>query len=133
MKRIQFLGLTCLLFLWGIGCLGQEKANYKAAERYLVSNAGKLVYSRDVKANYLPDSDCFWFSFQTSKGTDYYWVNPKAGKVAPLFDKEQTSVVMVKPAGTGTPIRFISARLAPLPPSRFFISALPSAFPSPNV
>lgn len=89
MKRIQFLGLTCLLFLWGIGCLGQEKANYKAAERYLVSNAGKLVYSRDVKANYLPDSDCFWFSFQTSKGTDYYWVNPKAGKVAPLFDKEQ--------------------------------------------
>ena len=45
----------------------------------------------------------------------------------------QTSVVMVKPGGTGTPIKFISARLAPLPPSRFLISALPSAFPLPKV
>ena len=45
----------------------------------------------------------------------------------------QTSVVMVNPGGTGTPIKFISARLAPFPPSRFFISALPSAFPLPKV
>ena len=35
--------------------------------------------------------------------------------------------------GTGTPIRFISARLAPLPPRRFLISALPSARPFPKV
>ena len=35
-------------------------------------------------------------------------------------------VVTVKPSGTGTPIRFISATLAPLPPSSGFIAALPS-------
>ncbi len=35
-------------------------------------------------------------------------------------------VVTVKPSGTGTPIRFISATLAPLPPSSGFIVALPS-------
>ena len=45
----------------------------------------------------------------------------------------QTSVVIVNPGGTGTPIKFISARFAPLPPSRFLISALPSAFPFPKV
>ena len=28
-----------------------------------------------------------------------------------------TSVVIVKPGGTGTPVKFISARLAPLPPA----------------
>ena len=50
-----------------------------------------------------------------------------------LFHSAQTSVVIVNPAGTGTPIRFISARFAPLPPRRFFISVLPSAFPFPKV
>src|ERR1700686_3720904 len=40
---------------------------------------------------------------------------------------------MVKPGGTGRPRLAISARLAPLPPSRSRISALPSALPSPNV
>ena len=40
---------------------------------------------------------------------------------------------VVKPGGTGTPIRFISARLAPLPPSASRICALPSACPLPKV
>jgi hypothetical protein len=39
---------------------------------------------------------------------------------------------MVKPGGTGRPMLVISARLAPLPPSRFFISARPSACPFPK-
>src|SRR6266481_1884580 len=40
---------------------------------------------------------------------------------------------MVKPGGTGSPRLAISARLAPLPPSKLRNSALPSALPSPNV
>src|SRR5579863_3796901 len=40
---------------------------------------------------------------------------------------------MVKPGGTGRPRLAISARLAPLPPSRSRRPALPSALPSPNV
>ena len=44
----------------------------------------------------------------------------------------QASVLMVKPAGTAMPRRHISARLAPLPPSRFFISAAPSVRLLPN-
>jgi len=36
------------------------------------------------------------------------------------------SVLMVKPEGTVMPSRHISARLAPLPPSRFFMAAAPS-------
>src|SRR6476660_4894243 len=40
---------------------------------------------------------------------------------------------MVKPGGTGRPRLAISARLAPLPPSKSRSSALPSALPSPNV
>jgi len=40
---------------------------------------------------------------------------------------EQSSVVIVNPGGTGMPILFISARPAPLPPSRFFMEESPSA------
>src|ERR1700694_1910598 len=40
---------------------------------------------------------------------------------------------MVKPGGTGRPRLAISARLAPLPPSRSRNPALPSALPSPKV
>src|SRR6185437_16434239 len=40
---------------------------------------------------------------------------------------------MVKPGGTGRPRLAISARLAPLPPSRSRMLARPSALPSPKV
>ena len=43
-----------------------------------------------------------------------------------------TSVVMVKPGGTGMPILHISARLAPLPPSSSFILPSPSAVVPPK-
>jgi len=39
----------------------------------------------------------------------------------------QAAVVIVKPAGTGKPIKHISARLAPLPPNNSFIFPSPSA------
>src|SRR3984957_13058051 len=45
----------------------------------------------------------------------------------------QTEVGIVKPGGTGRPRLAISARLAPLPPSKSRRPALPSALPSPNV
>ena len=45
-----------------------------------------------------------------------------------LLYSVQTSVVIVNPGGTGTPIRFISAKLAPFPPNKFFIVVSPSAF-----
>src|SRR5712671_168973 len=44
----------------------------------------------------------------------------------------QTSVEMVKPGGTGTPARHISASPAPLPPRTSFILPSPSALPPPN-
>src|ERR1017187_1982459 len=49
-----------------------------------------------------------------------------------LLNSVQTSVVMVNPGGTGTPMLVISARFAPLPPSRFFMSLFPSALPPPK-
>ena len=44
----------------------------------------------------------------------------------------QVSVVIVNPGGTGSPMLVISARFAPLPPSKSFILTLPSVFPLPK-
>jgi len=59
----------------------------------------------------------------TSSGTRF-WLSKKT---------LQTSVMMVKPGGTGTPLRDISARPEPLPPSRSFIVPSPSAVPAPKL
>ncbi|MND01376.1 hypothetical protein D3C83_203440 [compost metagenome] len=40
--------------------------------------------------------------------------------------------MIVKPGGTGKPMRHISARFAPLPPSSGFICPWPSALPPPK-
>jgi UDP-N-acetylmuramate: L-alanyl-gamma-D-glutamyl-meso-diaminopimelate ligase len=42
------------------------------------------------------------------------------------------SVLSVKPGGTARPSWHISARLAPLPPNRSFIAAVPSVWPAPK-
>lgn len=88
MKILAF-GLTCLLALWGFTASCQQQANYKVADRYLVSNAGNLLYSRAVKANYIPDSDCFWFSYKTNRGVEFYYVDPRKGKPVHLFDHQK--------------------------------------------
>ena len=55
------------------------------------------------------------------------------GSFAPAFAKcWAMSVAIVKPGGTGTPSRVISARLAPFPPSFARCFAWPSALPSPK-
>ena len=51
--------------------------------------------------------------------------NRAAGTVPVRRYSRQASVVIVKPGGTGMPSRVISARLAPLPPSRSLRSMLP--------
>jgi hypothetical protein len=61
------------------------------------------------------------------------WRSRPAGHVLPLWSySAQAAVVMVKPGGTGRPMRVISARPAPLPPSSSRIEPSPSALPWPK-
>lgn len=83
--RYKLIGLFCLLF---VVTHGQQKANYKLADKYLVSKMGGVVFSREVKPNYLPGSEQFWYSFKTSQGCDYYLVDPKSKKQRLLFDRQ---------------------------------------------
>lgn len=99
--KILLYGLVFSLSLWCTDTIGQQKPNYKAAEQFLPSVAGKYIYSKGVKPNYIPGSDCFWFSYKTSQGVAYYWVDPRKKEQRPLFDNarmaEQINVLTHKP------------------------------------
>ena len=106
---------------WASLGLGRNTGHYPAVYRDLAA-----PYQLDPEYNNVPGAYSLHFS-------------PAAGLLSSVTDlakfnialdqdqllKPQTREQMMSPA--------ISARLAPLPPSRFFISALPSAFPSPNL
>ena len=69
----------------------------------------------------------------TSFKAFFNWLSSSFGYVFPFsLKKVQTSVVIVQPGGTGISKSAISAKLAPFPPSRFFISALPSVMSGPK-
>ena len=55
----------------------------------------------------------------TRSSASIAWSHMLSGKAPPCARYAlQASVVIVNPGGTGTPMRIISARFAPLPPSR---------------
>lgn len=56
---------------------GQQKANYKLAERYkkheIVGISGN---SMAIHPEFINNSDRFWYSFSDSNGKRYYYVDP---------------------------------------------------------
>lgn len=98
MKKI-FLGI--ILFILVSPLSGQQKANYKLADKFFITKMGSVIFSRDVKPSFLKESDKFWYTYKTSKGKNYYFVDPKSGKQCLLFDPvklaEQLSEITFKP------------------------------------
>ena len=62
------------------------KANYDLAERFSAKKVGQMVFSTDVKPNWFKNSDKFWYSYKTTKGTEYYIVDPVAGTKKKAWD-----------------------------------------------
>lgn len=89
MNSIGYYCSVGLLFLSSITVTGQQRADYKTAERFLPANMGAVIPDRDVKPKYLPGTDNFWYAFKTTKGVTYYFVDAKKGKRTLLFDTEK--------------------------------------------
>ena len=53
-----------------------QKANFQLAERFTTDKLSKMVGSRSVRPNWLKESDLFWYSYKTSDGTQYRFVDP---------------------------------------------------------
>lgn len=62
-------------------------ANYKQALKFNDAYLRQFTYDQAVTPNWIGKTETFWYSFRTSKGTNYYRVDPKQGKKEPLFDR----------------------------------------------
>ena len=69
---------------------GQQKANYKLAERYKKHEiVGVSGNSMAIYPEFINDSDRFWYSFSDSNGRGYYYVDPAKKLKRLLFDNDE--------------------------------------------
>ena len=61
-------------------------ANYKQAAKYSREYLRQFIYDTSVTPNWIGKTDVFWYSYRTSKGTNWWKVDPKQAAKTPLFD-----------------------------------------------
>jgi dipeptidyl-peptidase 4 len=83
MKR--FLFLLAFIFTFILTARSQ-KADFKAAEKFRADNLTPKVGDLSVNSTWIEESDIFWYSFKTSAGKNYYYVNAGLKTKQPLFD-----------------------------------------------
>jgi dipeptidyl-peptidase-4 len=65
-----------------------QKADFKAAEKFRGDNLIPKYGDLSVNANWIEESDLFWYSFKTSSGKNYYYVNAATKSKQPMFDSK---------------------------------------------
>lgn len=82
MKKTLLPLIVLLLSLAGYS----QKADFKAAEKFRSSNLNPRVGDTRVRANWIHESNRFWYSYKTSDGKNYYYVDAGAKAKRPMFD-----------------------------------------------
>lgn len=77
---VLLIGMFVSLECWG------QRANFRQAERF--RKAKECVGSLKVEPHFLEGGDSFWYSYQTSDGLKWYFVNPEKKIHKLLFDSE---------------------------------------------
>ncbi|MDR2388460.1 MAG: DPP IV N-terminal domain-containing protein [Tannerellaceae bacterium] len=66
----------------------QSLPGYDRARRFAPSNAEQLLFSYTLTPQYFHHSVKFWYEYKTSRGKEWYVVDPETAKKQPLFDLE---------------------------------------------
>ncbi|MBN2665783.1 MAG: DPP IV N-terminal domain-containing protein [Bacteroidales bacterium] len=82
MKKIIFFVLNLSLCL----NLISQKADFKAAEKFRSDNITSRIGDLSVNPNWIEESDLFWYSYKTSSGKKFYYVDAQARSKQLLFD-----------------------------------------------
>ena len=89
MKK-TFLYFSLLLFVSSNFVIGQnkpiEKANYQLAAHFSQKKVGKMVFSTNVDAHWLKNSERFWYAYESPSGKTYFIVDPANKTKKVLFD-----------------------------------------------
>ncbi len=92
MKHFLFL-LAALNFTF---LLSGQKADFKAAEKFRGDNLTPKYGDLAVTSNWIEESDIFWYSFKTSSGKNYYYVNASTKSKQLLFDSKYMAAELRK-------------------------------------
>ena len=71
-----------------------QRANFKQAEKF--RKAGEEIGSLNVAPHFLKKSDKFWFSYRTSEGTQWYFVDPAKRDKRLLFENAYLAQELTK-------------------------------------
>ncbi len=63
--------------------------NYQLASRFSPEKLNKLVFSTSVDPHWLKNSNRFWYTYQTTKGKQWFIVDPSRGSKRLMFDNEK--------------------------------------------
>lgn len=64
----------------------QVKPNYQLASKFSPSKLRTMIFSTEVKPNWINYGDKFWYEYTTSSGKKWYLVDPKSHQKSELFD-----------------------------------------------
>ena len=84
MKHLSFLLIFITLTLFA----SAQKADFKAAEKYRADNLTPAYGDLAVNPNWIEESDIFWYSFKTSAGKNFYYVNAATKMRQPMFESK---------------------------------------------
>jgi dipeptidyl aminopeptidase/acylaminoacyl peptidase len=73
-----------------------QKADFKAAEKFREENLASRYSDLAVNPAWIEESDIFWYSFKTSSGRNFYYVNAAAKSKRLLFDSRYMAAELRK-------------------------------------
>ena len=89
------LFLCLILLLTPKGGFAQQ-ADFESAERFTTQMMQKMVGSTEVDANWIEDSDRFWYSYENMEGKNWYYVDAARQLKSPLFDRQNMAAELTE-------------------------------------
>jgi dipeptidyl aminopeptidase/acylaminoacyl peptidase len=83
---MKFSSFLLILFIFCSLFVTAQKADFKAAEKFRADNLTPKYGDLSVNATWIEESDIFWYSFKTSAGKNYYYVNAAVKSKQSMFD-----------------------------------------------
>ncbi|GGH17533.1 S9 family peptidase [Sphingobacterium alkalisoli] len=81
--------LTCISLSYAQEKDNQVKPNYQLASKFSPSKLRTMIFSTEVRPNWINYGDKFWYEYTTSSGKSWYLVNPKSREKSELFDRTE--------------------------------------------
>jgi dipeptidyl-peptidase 4 len=88
--------LSLIFSIFSVLTAISQKADFKAAEKFRADNLTPKYGDLSVAPTWIEESDIFWYSFKTSAGKSYFYVNALLRTKQPMFDSRYMAAELRK-------------------------------------